>query len=244
MKKVWIIASGKGGTGKTSFVVNVGTSLAKQGLRVLLIDLNIGMRCLDLCLGLDDRVLFDLMDVMDGSCQPQDAILRHPSIETLFLLPAAQNRSVADLDEKRLKDICVLLQKEFDLIFLDCPAGLEPIPFRAAAAASSGVVVITPDPAAIRDADRIVSEFSAQGLYDLYLVINRVRGEWIQSGIVSAEAEIAESVGVTLLGAVPEDEAMAVSTLQCSPVVLCKPESPSARAFSAIARRWPGKDLL
>ena len=121
MEKVWVVASGKGGTGKSTVVANLGAALAAEGRRVLLVDLNVGLRCLDLCLGMDDRVLFDIMDVLEGTCRARDAILPYPGIATLFLLPAAQNRLAADFDGQRMQILCAGLSKEYDLIFLDCP---------------------------------------------------------------------------------------------------------------------------
>jgi septum site-determining protein MinD len=243
MGQIWLVASGKGGTGKSSLVVNVGSALAVEGFRVLLVDLSLGLRCLDLCLGMDDRVLFDLMDVMEGSCRPSDAILRYPKLESLWLLPAAQNRSMKELDEKRLRSLCVCLSADYDYILLDCPPGLEPIPVCAASVAGRGILVTTTEAAAIRDTDRAVAEFSAQGLTDVCLVINRFRSDYLTHKIIPSGAEISDSLGLPLLGTVPEDEAVSLSTLSNEPVVLRQPAAPSAKAYSAMARRLTGKDF-
>lgn len=244
MHKVWLVASGKGGTGKSSLVVNLGAALATEGLRVIVVDLCVGLRCLDLCLGLDDRVLFDVVDVLSGNCRFRDAILKHPSFETLYLLPAAQNRSMNEVTEKSLKVLCDLLAAEFDLVILDCPPGLEPIPLRAASVAGRGILVTTTEATSIRDTDRVVAEFMAKGLTDLYLVINRFRSDHFKNGLIPAETEIADSIGIPLLGAIPEDEAVVVATLCCEPVVSRQPSAPAARIFTALARRLPGKDFL
>lgn len=244
MEKVWVVASGKGGTGKSTLVVNLGAALAGEGLRVLLVDLNVGLRCLDLCLGLDDRVLFDVMDVLEGTCHARDAILQYPGVASLFLLPAAQNRAIDDFDGRRLKTLCDSLSKDYDLILLDCPPGLDPIPSGAAMAADRGLVVTTPDPAAIRDADRMATEFSAAGVMEIYLVVNRFRTVFLQKQIVSSAPEIAESLGLPLFGTIPEDEAVVAATLCGVPVVIRQADSPAARIFSAMARRLPGKELL
>ena len=244
MKKVWVVASGKGGTGKSTIVANLGVALATEGHRVLLIDLNIGLRCLDLCLGLDDRVLFDVMDVLDGTCRARDAMLTHPTLASLFLMPAAQNRSTEDFDGQRLQALCSSLDDEFDMILLDCPPGLEPIPTRAAMSARRGLVVTTADPAAIRDADRIAAEFSAAGITETYLVVNRFRTDFLQQQIGFSAQEIAGSLGLPLLGTIPEDEAVGAAVLCSMPVVLRQADSPAARIFIAMARRLPGKELL
>ena len=244
MEKVWVVASGKGGTGKSTVVANLGAALAAEGRRVLLVDLNVGLRCLDLCLGMDDRVLFDIMDVLEGTCRARDAILPYPGIASLFLLPAAQNRLAADFDGQRMQILCAGLSKEYDLIFLDCPPGLEPIPSCAAMVADRGLVVTTPDPAAIRDADRMATEFSAAGVKELYLVVNRFRTDFLQKQLISSASGIAEALGVTLLGTVPEDEAIGEATMCGVPVVIRQSDSPAARIFAAMARRMPGKELL
>ena len=244
MHKVWVVASGKGGTGKSAVVVNLGTALAAEGLRVVLVDLNVGLRCLDLCLGLDDRVLFDLMDVLDGKCQLQDALLRHAANETLWLLPAAQNRSMNDVSVKSLKSLCELLSKEFDLVLLDCPSGLEPIPIKAAAVAGRGIVITTTDAASIRDTERLVAEFAARGVAELYLLINRFRSDLAMKNVISSETEIADAVGIPLLGTIPEDEAVLLANLHCEPVFASHGAAPATRIFTALARRLPGKDFL
>jgi septum site-determining protein MinD len=244
MEKVWVVASGKGGTGKSTLVANLGAALAVEGHRVLLVDLNVGLRCLDLCLGLDDRVLFDVMDVLEGSCRSRDAILAHPTLASLFLMPAAQNRSTGNFDGQRLQALCGSLAKDFDMIILDCPPGLEPIPARAAIAAWRGMIVTTADPAAIRDADRMAAEFSAAGVLETYLVVNRFRTDFLHKQMVASAQEIAASLGLPLFGTIPEDEAVGAATLCGVPVVIRQKDSPAARIFTAMARRMPGKELL
>lgn len=244
MENVWVVASGKGGTGKSTLVVNLGAALAAEGRRVLLVDLNVGLRCLDLCLGMDDRVLFHLMDVLEGTCRIRDAILTHPTVDSLFLMPAAQNQLTENFDGQRLKTLCDNLSPQFDLIILDCPPGLDPIASRAALAAFRGLVVTTPDHAAIRDADRMAAAFSAAGVMETYLVVNRFRTDFLQKKIISSAQDIAGSLGLPLLGTIPEDEAVGVSTMCGVPVVIHQADSPAARIFSAIARRLPGKELL
>ena len=242
MEKVWLIASGKGGTGKSSLAVNLGIALASAGRRVLLVDLSIGLRCLDLFLGVEDRVLFDVMDVLDGTCRPCDAILKQPEIPLLSLLPAAQNRSAEELDGKRLRELCGILASEYDLIILDCPPGLEPVLPKAALAAGQGIIVVTSDPVSLRDADRVAAELVANGINGLYLVINRFRADFLQQQLIPKAQEMAESIGLPLLGIIPEDVAASAATMCGKPVVIKKPDSPSAGAYAVIARRIPGKD--
>ena len=244
MEKVWVVASGKGGTGKSTLVVNLGAALAAEGYKILLVDLNVGLRCLDLCLGLDDRVLFDVMDVLEGVCRAKDAILPYPAIDSLFLMPAAQSRETKGFDGHRLKAMCESLTNEFDMIFLDCPPGLDSIPAQAAMAAFRGIVVTTMDPAAVRDADRMAAEFSAAGVAETYLVVNRFRNDFFQKQIVPSSQVIAGSLGLPLLGTIPEDEVVGAATLLGIPAVIHQSDSPAARVFSAMAGRMPGKELL
>ena len=244
MNNVWMVASGKGGTGKSSLVVNLGAALAMEGLRVVVVDLSVGLRCLDLCLGLDDQVLFDLIDVLSGNCRPREAILKHSTIETLWLLPAAQNRSMDEITEKSLDALCRQLTEQFDIVLLDCPPGLEPIPQRASAVAGRAILVTTTEATAIRDTERLVTEFTAKGLTDLYLVVNRYCSEHLKSNLIPSETEIADSIGIPLLGTIPEDEAVTLATLRCEPMLIRQPSTPAGRVFIALARRLPGKDFL
>ena len=239
MSKVWLIASGKGGTGKSSLAVNLGVALAGSDRRVLLVDLSMGLRCLDLCLGLEDRVLFDVMDVLDGTCLPSDAILKHPDIPLLFLLPAAQNRSASALDGKRLRKLCDILAVDYDMIILDCPPGLEPVLQNAALAAGQGIIVVTPEPVSLRDADRVAAEMVSAGVTGIYLVVNRFRADLQLKQLTPKPQEMAEAIGLPLLGAIPEDPAATASTICGAPVLIRHPDSSSACAFAVIARRIP-----
>lgn len=242
MDKVWLIASGKGGTGKSTLTVNLGTALAATGRRILLVDLAIGLRCLDLCLGLADRVLFDIMDVLDGNCRPRDAILKHPNVPGLFLLPASQTRRSVDLDGTRLRSLCAMLSSDYDLILMDCPPGVEPVLGQAARAAGQSILVATQDPAALRDTDRVAVELSAEGLTRVYLVLNRFRIETVQKMQMPKAAELAEMVGIPLLGSVPEDSAVSNATLLGEIACAKFPDAPASVAYHTMARRIPWKD--
>ena len=242
MDKVWLIASGKGGTGKSTLAVNLGAVLATSGRRVLLVDLAIGLRCLDLCLGLADRVLFDVMDVMDGNCRPCEAILKHPEISGMSLLPAAQTRRSAEIDGIRLRELCGIMSADYDLIFLDCPPGIEPVLSQAAQAAGQGILVATQDPVALRDADRVSAELAAVGVTGNYLVLNRFRTDHAMKLQLPKAAELAEMVGLPLLGTVPEDSAVLAATLLGEAAYRLYPSSPAGVAYQTIARRIPGKE--
>jgi septum site-determining protein MinD len=188
--------------------------------------------------------LFDLIDVLSGNCRPRDAILKHSTIDNLWLLPAAQNRSMDELTEKSLDALCNQLAEQFDLVLLDCPPGLEPIPQRVSTVAGRAILVTTTEATAIRDTERLVAEFTANGLTDLYLVINRYCSEYLNKNLIPTETEIADSIGIPLLGTIPEDEAVTIATLRCEPVLIRQPATPAGRIFTALARRLPGKDFL
>ena len=238
MDKVWLIASGKGGTGKSSLVANMGAALASAGRKVLLVDLSVGLRCLDLYLGLEDRVLFDVMDVLEGTCSPRDATLTHPGLPMLSLLPAAQSRRASEIDGRRLRELCGILADDYELILLDCPPGIEPVLPQAALAAGQAVIIVTPEPVSLRDADRVAAELVSSGVTGLYLVVNRFRSDSPKQPGTKAQ-EMAESLGLPLLGTIPEDSAASAATLCGTPVFIGQPDSPSAGAYAVIARRIP-----
>ena len=242
MNNVWLIASGKGGTGKSSLAVNLGAISAAAGRRVALVDLAIGLRCLDLYLGLADRVLFDVMDVMEGNCLPGEALLKHPEISGLSLLPAAQNRREDELAGDRIRELCKFLSSEHDMVLLDCPPGLGRIVGQAAVAADRAILVATPEPAALRDADRVAAELMAAGVTETYLVINRFLPENVHKLAQPKAPDMAEIVGLPLLGTIPEDFAVTAAILQGTAVCRLQPESPASLAYQTIARRIPGKD--
>lgn len=240
--QIWLIASGKGGTGKSTLAVNLGAALAEEGRKVLLLDLNLGLRCLDLLLGVEDRVLYDLMDVLEGLCRPGEATIKCPTVPNLDLIPAAQNRKQEEFAGNHLRLCCEGLRDEYDYIFLDCPPGFGPASMQAASVADCGLLVSSADAVSIRDTDRAVAEFSMVGLNQMFLAINRFRSDWIKSGFISAANEIAEMIGMPLMLALPESEEVLLASLLQKPVILDSPNGDAARLFRKWAGDFPGKE--
>ena len=175
MGEVIVITSGKGGVGKTTTTANIGTGLAALGYKVVLIDTDIGLRNLDVVMGLENRIVYDLVDVTQGHCRLKQALIKDKRFEGLFLLPAAQTKDKTAVSAEDMKILCRQLQEEFDYVLVDCPAGIEQGFRNAIAGASKALIVTTPEVSAVRDADRIIGLLEANNLKSTKLVINRIR---------------------------------------------------------------------
>ena len=172
--KVIVITSGKGGVGKTTTTANLGTALAMLNQRVVMIDTDIGLRNLDVVLGLENRIVFDIVDVVNGNCKLNQALIRDKRFEGLHLLPAAQTKDKTAVTPHQMKNLTNELRKDFDVILVDCPAGIEQGFRNAVAGADQAIVVATPEVSSVRDADRIIGLLEASGLHDSHLIINRI----------------------------------------------------------------------
>lgn len=237
MGEVWMIASGKGGTGKSTLTSNLGVLFALGGSRTVLVDLDLGLRCLDLYLGVADRVLYDVMDEMEGYCRTGEALIRHPQVQQLYLLPAAQNRTQEDVAAERLKRLCAVLAEQFDVIILDLPPGIGHLLPCAAAAASKAAVVVCDDPVALRDAERAAGAILAGGSPQIGLVLNRSRENG--NGKKGSRTEmIAETLGIPLWGIVPEDNEVLKSSTAGVPVAMTKTDSPAVKSYREIAAHF------
>jgi len=242
MKKVLAVASGKGGTGKTTAVANMGIGLAMLKYKVLVVDLDIGLRSLDLALGMENRVIYDLLDVLDGKCRVQEALLTHRNWPSLHLLPAAQNRIEKDFELNYLRALCADMTKVFDYIILDAPPGLGNIVLGALGAAERCLIISTPDPAALRDADRVAGEASQLGLEDVQLVVNKMRDRKNGEGCVPGLDEIGELMALPLLGVVPEDDRAIIASCKGEPVITVA-NSAAGKAWISIIERLFGKEV-
>ena len=241
--KVIVVTSGKGGVGKTTTTANIGAALAKLGEKVVVIDVDVGLRNLDVVMGLESRVVFDLVDVLEGKCRMSQALIRDKRVENLYLLPASQTRDKDALDPEIFKDVVRgLVQDEgFDRVLIDSPAGIES-GFRTAAAPAQGaLVVVNPEVSSVRDADRIIGLLEAQQVGEIRLVINRLRPKMVASGNMLSEADMLDILGVKPIGIIPEDEGIIVSTNVGEPAVLGKTKA--GEAFMATARRLRGEDV-
>ena len=201
MGEVIVVTSGKGGVGKTTTTANVGTGLAAAGRKVVLIDTDIGLRNLDVVMGLENRIVYNLVDVVEGSCRVKQALIRDKRYPGLYLLPTAQTRDKSAVNESQMKKLVEHLKEQFDYILLDCPAGIEQGFKNAIAGADRALVVTTPEVSAIRDADRIIGLLEASGFERIDLVINRMRYEMVRRGdMMSVDVVIATNQGEPLVG--------------------------------------------
>lgn len=242
MGEVFVVTSGKGGVGKTTTTANIGAGLAMLGYKVLLMDADIGLRNLDVVLGLENRIVYDVVDVVEGTCKTKQAIIKDKNYDGLYLLPAAQTRDKNAVNPDQMKELCGELSQEFDYVVIDCPAGIEQGFRNAVAGASRAIVVTVPEVSAIRDADRIIGLLGAEELYDPYLIVNRIRPEMMKSGDMLGIEDTVEILGIDLIGIIPDDEQIVISTNKGVPVVGSK-ESLAGIAYSNIARRLKGDEV-
>ncbi|NMB39017.1 MAG: septum site-determining protein MinD [Firmicutes bacterium] len=242
MGKAIVITSGKGGVGKTTAAANIGTGLAQIGKKVCLVDADIGLRNLDVVMGLENRIVYDLIDVVEGYCRVRQAMIKDKRFDTLYLLPAAQTREKDAVNPDQMGKLITELKQDFDYVIIDCPAGIEQGFKNATSGADMAIVVTTPEVSAVRDADRIVGLLEAQELYDPYLVINRLRPDMVRKGDMMNTEDMIDILAIRLLGVVPDDESIIVSTNRGEPAVLDK-RSQSGQAFRNIVRRLEGVEV-
>ena len=240
--RVIVITSGKGGVGKTTTTANIGAALADKGHKVLLIDTDIGLRNLDVVMGLENRIVYDLIDVIEGRCRISQALIKDKRCQNLVLLPAAQIRDKNDVNVDQMKELISSLKDSFDYILIDCPAGIEQGFKNAIAAANEAVVVTTPEVSATRDADRIIGLLEAAGIKNPRLVINRLRIDMVKDKNMLSVEDILDILAVKLLGVVPDDENVVISTNKGEPLVY-KGDSLAAKAFKNIASRIEGVEV-
>ena len=240
--RVIVITSGKGGVGKTTTTANIGAALADKGHKVLLIDTDIGLRNLDVVMGLENRIVYDLIDVIEGRCRVSQALIKDKRCPNLVLLPAAQIRDKNDVNTDQMKELIFSLKESFDYILIDCPAGIEQGFKNAIAAADEAIVVTTPEVSATRDADRIIGLLEAAGIKNPRLVINRLRIDMVKEKNMLSVEDILDILAVKLLGVVPDDENVVISTNKGEPLVY-KGDSLAAKAFKNIASRIEGVEV-
>lgn len=240
--QVIVITSGKGGVGKTTTVANVSCCLARMGYKVAVMDLDIGLKKLDLILGLENRVIYDIVQVIEGECTLKQALVKDKRFPGLFMLPAAQTRNKDDISTDQVKDVCKQLTQEFDYVLIDCPAGIETGFKNAIAAANRAVVVTNPEVSAVRDADRIIGMLESAGFTDIKLIVNRLQADMVKSGDMLSIEDLVEHLNIELLGIVPEDKNVIISTNKGEPIILNE-RSRAGQAFHNIARRVDGEQV-
>ena len=241
MGEVIVITSGKGGVGKTTTTANLGTGLAKLGKKVVLIDTDIGLRNLDVVMGLENRIVYNLVDVVEENCRRNQALIKDKKYENLFLLPAAQTRDKTSVTPEQMKKLTDELKQEFDYIILDCPAGIEQGFKNAIAGADRAIVVTTPEVSAVRDADRIIGLLEANEIKNPQLIVNRLRPDLIKRGDMMSASDVVEILAVELLGQVPDDENIVIATNNGEPLV--GDSSLAGQAYMNICRRVTGENV-
>ena len=242
MGEVIVVTSGKGGVGKTTTTANIGTGLALMGKSVVLIDTDIGLRNLDVVLGLENRIVYDLVDVVEENCRIKQALIKDKRYKGLYLLPAAQTRDKTAVSPEQMKKLCEDLKKEYDYIIVDCPAGIEQGFKNAVAGADRALVVTTPEVSAVRDADRIVGLIEANEIKDTKLIINRIRQDMVKSGDMLSIDDILDNLAIDLLGIVPDDEGIIISTNRGEPIVT-NDKMLAGQAYRNISRRIVGETV-
>ena len=238
-----VITSRKGGVGKTTTSANIGTALAKDGSKVVLIDTDIGLRNLDLLLGLENRIVYTIVDVVEGRCKLKQALVKDKKNPNLCLLAAAQTRDKSAVTEEQLKEICDTLKEEYDYIIVDCPAGIEQGFQNAVAGANEAIVVTTPEMSAVRDADRIIGLLEAKEDVKKYrLLVNRVRPNLIKTNDMMSVEDVVGILSAELIGVIPEDTGIITSTNRGEPIVNNE-KSLAGQAYLNVARRIKGEEV-
>ena len=241
MCEVIVVTSGKGGVGKTTTTANVGTGLAAMGNRVLLIDTDIGLRNLDVVMGLENRIVYNLVDVVEGNCRVKQALIKDKRYTSLYLLPSAQTKDKSAVNESQMRKMIEQLKSQFDFIILDCPAGIEQGFKNAIAGADHAFVVTTPEVSAIRDADRIIGLLEANEFTRIDLIINRIRFDMVKRGDMMSVDDVVDILAIPLLGVVPDDESVVIATNQGEPLV--GSQTLAGRAYHDICQRVTGNEI-
>ncbi len=241
MGEVIVVTSGKGGVGKTTTTANVGTGLAKLEKKVVLIDTDIGLRNLDVVMGLENRIVYNLVDVIEGSCKINQAFIKVKGYSNFYLLPSAQTRDKTAVTPEQMKKLTDQLKEEFDYVIIDCPAGIEQGFHNAIAGADRALVVTTPEVSAVRDADRIIGLLEANEVKKTHLIVNRLRMDMVKRGDMMSSDDVVEILAIPLIGVVPDDENIVVSTNQGAPLV--GNNTLAGKAYMNICKRVTGEEV-
>jgi len=241
MSECIVITSGKGGVGKTTTTANLGVALALMGKKVVVVDADIGLRNLDLILGLENRIVYDLVNVIEGECKVKQALVKDKRCENLYLLPAAQTRDKNAVSPEGMKKLVGQLKEEFDFVLIDCPAGIEQGFKNSVAGADRALIVTTPEVSAIRDADRIIGLVEAAELPEPKLIINRFRAKLVAKGDMMNKEDILEILAIPLIGLIPDHEDVIITSNKGAPAAFDE-KSIVGEAYRRIARRVTGEE--
>lgn len=237
-----VITSGKGGVGKTTTSANIGTGLAMLGYSVVVLDADIGLRNLDVVLGLENRIVYDIVDVVEGNCRLKQALIKDKRHEKLYLLPAAQTRDKSAVTPEQMLTLLQELKQQHDYIIIDSPAGIEQGFQYSVAGADKAIIVTTPEISAVRDADRVIGLLESKEIYNPKLLINRIRPDMVKRGDMMNMEDIVDILAIDLLGVIPDDESIVISTNKGEPVV-ADGTSLASRAYKNIVDRITGKEV-
>ena len=237
-----VITSGKGGVGKTTTTANIGTALASLGKKVVVIDGDTGLRNLDVLLGLENRIVYTIIDVIEGRCRLKQGLIKDKRFPNLCLLPTAQTKDKDDISAQDMLKIVKELKEEFDYVLIDSPAGIEQGFENAVIGAERAIIVVNPEITSVRDADRVIGKLDSKGLEDHSVIINKLNYEMTKNGDMLDVADIIETLSIELLGVVPDDKNITISTNKGEPIVL-EEGAFAGQAFKNIARRIMGEEV-
>jgi septum site-determining protein MinD len=243
MSRIIVVTSGKGGVGKTTTTANLGMALARRRKKVAVVDADFGLRNLDLLLGLENRVVYTAVEVLAGQCRLEQALVKDKRFPNLVLLPAAQNRTKDAVNPEQMKRLVNALARVYEFILVDSPAGIEMGFQNAIAAAQEALIVTTPEIAAVRDADRVIGLLEANNIRKTHLIVNRLRPKMVAAQDMMSVEDVQEILAIPLIGVVPDDERVIVSTNKGEPLVLSESPSLAGTAFDNIVRRLEGEKV-
>ncbi len=233
MSRKIIITSGKGGVGKTTITANLGLELAKSGLRVMLVDGDMGLNNLDVMLGVENQIVFDLIDVLNGKCRTKQALVECPINSNLFVLPCAHSLSGVEITGQKLKSAIESVEELFDFVLIDCPAGIDLSFHRAMSIANEAICVVMPSINSVRDADKVISILKSYNLSSIKLIVNKIRGDLVINNQMYSAEDIENTLNVPLLGVIPEDDEILKGLVESL--------SKSEKVFKLIAKNLNGK---
>lgn len=244
--KTILFTSGKGGVGKTTSTANVAAALASHdhNLNICMVDMDIGLRNLDIQFGLENRIVYSLVDVVEGNCRVKQALVKDKKLPNLCLLPSAQTRDKTSVEPEKMIVLIDELREQFDLILIDCPAGIEQGFHNSAVASDEAIIVTTPEMSAVRDADRVIGILeSYPRKINCWLVLNRLNPKMVKSGDMMSVDDVLDILGIRLLGVIPEDTGITISTNKGEPLSLNAKNSGAGQAYRNIARRLTGEEV-
>ncbi len=243
MSRIIVVTSGKGGVGKTTSSANLGMALAKLGRKVVLVDADFGLRNLDLLLGLENRIVYTALEVIARECKLDQALVKDKRQPNLSLLAAPQTRNKTAITAAHMKALVEVLSRYFDYVLIDCPAGIESGFQNAIAGAKEAIVVTTPEISAVRDADRVIGLLESNRITDIKLIVNRIRPAMVKNNDMMSVEDVLDILSVKLIGVIPDDEQVIVSTNKGEPLVLAEKLSLAGMAYMNVAKRLEGREV-